>query len=61
MNDNLKERIRIFLDELGITATAFCKRVDISYSTYQNWKRDTQRLSLKTQEKISNYLAKYNF
>lgn len=58
---NLKERINLFLDELGVTATGFCKRVGISYSAYQNWKRDTQRFSKNTKEKISNYLSKYNF
>lgn len=62
MNDNtLKERINTFLEELGVTATAFCKRVGISYSAYQNWKRDTQKISMNTKEKISNYLAKYHF
>lgn len=61
MNKELKNRVSNFLDELGVTATAFCRRVGISYSAYQNWKRDIQKISQKTQEKISDYLAKYNF
>ena len=61
MNESLQKRIRIFLSELGIPATAFCKRVSISYSAYQNWKRGACRLSQATQERISNYLSKYNF
>lgn len=61
MNKELKNRVNNFLDELGVTAAAFCRRVGISYSAYQNWKRDIQKISQKTQEKISDYLAKYNF
>ena len=57
MNKELKNRVSNFLDELGVTAAAFCRRVGISYSAYQNWKRDIQKISQKTQEKISDYLA----
>lgn len=61
MNETLKQRINTFLNEFGIPATAFCKRVNISYSAYQNWKRDIQKFSEKTQNRISDYLAKYSF
>lgn len=61
MNKNLRERINDFLAEFGIPATAFCKRVNISYSAYQNWKRNTQKFSQSTEDRISEYLAKYNF
>lgn len=59
--NNLKERVNTFLTELGVPATTFCKKVDISYTSYQHWKRDMQKLSDKAEKRISDYLAKYDF
>lgn len=59
--NKLKSRVNVFLTELGIPATTFCKKVNISYTSYQHLKRDMQKLSEKAENRISDYLAKYNF
>ncbi len=59
--DNLKERAKKFIDELGVKATLFSKNVGISYMTFYKWQKGDLKLSESTEQRISDYLMKYGF
>lgn len=59
--DELKQRTKKFLGELSIPITAFSRNVGISAVAYHAWMRNDLKLSASTEERISNYLKKYDF
>ena len=61
MNDAVKKRTRVFLNELGVTVTKFCKNANLSVSTFHKWNSGTLVLSKERLKSISDYLSKYNF
>ena len=57
---SLKDRIKSFRAEFGISVTAFCKRAGISGTTYYSL-MDGRVLSDATMERVDTYLSKYGF
>ncbi len=57
----LSEKVKQFIDEMGMSKTMFCKKVNISYTTLYNWLKGTTNLSEETQERIANFIGKYGF
>ena len=58
---SLKERCKRMLDELSISVTGFCRKINISASAYYAWCRGTLELSTTTLDRINDYLTKYGF
>jgi len=56
----LRERARAFMNELGVSVQAFCRRVGIGPTTYYAWQHGRE-LSASTLERMESYLDKYNF
>lgn len=61
MNEKLKQRCNIFITELGVPVTVFCKHVGISARAYYFWKKDELGFAESTLQRIDEYLKKYNF
>lgn len=59
--DNLKERAKKFIDELGVKATTFSKNVGISYMSFYKWQKNDLKLSESTEQRIAEYLSRYGF
>lgn len=57
----LKLRVDTFLNEMGITVTAFTKNVGISKSSFYKWMSEERNISYAMQRKISDYLENYGF
>lgn len=57
----LYERCQIFMDELGIPVTSFCRRIKLSLSSFYGWRSGDVILSENTLKRIDEYLKKYNF
>lgn len=57
----LKERCNKFIEEIGVPLTVFCKNVGISRTQYYSWQRGERNLSGNMEQRISDYLEKYNF
>lgn len=60
-NGDVRERTKKFIDELGVPATVFAKKVEISATAYHRWMKDDLKLSELTEQRISDYLLKYGF
>lgn len=60
MND-LKERAKKFIDELGVKVSVFSENVGISYISYYKWQKGNLKLSESTENRISDYLSRYGF
>lgn len=58
---DLVTRCQRLIDVLGVSVTAFCRRINISPSAYYAWKNGNLRLSDDTLIRIENYLKTYNF
>lgn len=58
---DIKTRCKKFMDELGVPVTNFCKRIELSPSSYYDWMRDKAKLSDATEKRIDKYLKKYGF
>lgn len=58
---SLKERCKKMIDELSISVTGFCRKINISASAYYAWRRGAIELSTTTLNRIDNYLTKYGF
>ena len=59
--EDLKLRCNRFMDELGIAATKFCTRIQLSTSAFYAWRAGQLVLSEATAQRIDEYLKKYNF
>lgn len=60
-NGNVRERAKKFIDELGVPATVFAKKVGVSATAYHRWMKNDLKLSESTEKRISDYLLKYGF
>ncbi|MCD8116456.1 MAG: hypothetical protein LUE21_04970 [Oscillospiraceae bacterium] len=60
-NDEVKVRAKNFVDELGLSVTAFCRNANIGRTTYYGWQSGEFVLSDKTLNRIDQYLSKYHF
>lgn len=58
---DLLARCEQFIDELGVTVTSFCKRVNLSRSGFYAWQTGRISLSNATKHRIDSYLKQYNF
>lgn len=58
---SLITRCQRFLEELAVPATVFCKKVELSTSSFYRWRNGKLNLSDATLERIDTYLSKYNF
>lgn len=57
----LKERCNKFIEEIGVPISVFCKNIGISRTQYYSWQRGDRNLSGYMEQRISDYLEKYNF
>ncbi len=57
----LKQRIKNFIESTGVSFTNFAKRVNLSTGSIHRYLRDDLRLSVETEQRISEYLRQYNF
>lgn len=57
----IKDRCIKFIDELGVKATKLADNIGIGRSTLHFWLHGKIEISDKLQDKIDNYLKKYNF
>ena len=55
-----KEKLNVFFDEVGMTKTAFCKKICISTSSLRDWQTGRLRFSDATLGRIEDFLAKYD-
>ncbi len=58
---SLMNRVERFINELGVSKSAFCQRVKLDVSTLWKWQHGQLELSNATLERIDNYLKKYHF
>lgn len=58
---SLITRCQRFLEELAVPATVFCKKVELSTSSFYRWRNGELNLSDATLERIDGYLSKYGF
>lgn len=58
---SLMNRVEKFINELGVSKSAFCQRVKLNVSTLWKWMHGQLELSNETLQRIDNYLTKYNF
>lgn len=58
---SLMNRVEKFINELGVSKSAFCQRVKLNVSTLWKWMHGQLELSDATLERIDNYLKKYHF
>lgn len=57
----LIERCQTFLDELGVPATVFSRKIGISSQALYEWRRGNLNLSGSTLKRIDEYLKRYGF
>jgi transcriptional regulator with XRE-family HTH domain len=57
----LRKRAKTFIDELGLTITAFCRNVGLSRTSVWEWLKGNRELSETSLERIDSYLRRYNF
>ena len=61
MNErHLKERVKKFIEELGLPVTRFANGVSLSDDTIHKWLKHDLKLSEKNLINIDAYLKKYN-
>lgn len=58
---SLMNRVEKFINELGVSKSAFCQRVKLNVSTLWKWQHNQLELSDATLARIDSYLKKYNF
>ena len=58
---DLITRSQNMIDELGVSITAFCRKVGISTSYFYACKKGTLNFSKEVEERINDYLTKYKF
>ena len=61
INEELINRTKHFMNELGASRSAFAKNVGLSASTVYKWIYRSIDLSEKSLKKIDEYLKRYNF
>ena len=59
--DDLKDRCKRFIDELGINVTKFCEHIKLSTGGYYAWRNGQLKLSGETLGRIDDYLNQYGF
>ena len=52
----LKERVKAFLKDTGVSVTAFCRKTHISTSYYYKWLNDEVEFSSDICNRIGKYL-----
>lgn len=52
----LKERVKMFMDDTGAKLGTFCRKVDISTTYYYNWMKGKVEFSDAIIGRITNYL-----
>lgn len=57
----LAERTRRFMEATPINVSEFCRRISISRTSLYDFLRGDLRLCDATQQRISEYLDKFNF
>ena len=57
----LIKRCMRFISELGVPVTTFCKKVEISSSTFYKWVSGDLKLSDKTEQRIKEYIEKFQY
>lgn len=57
----LKERCNKFIKEIGIPITVFCKNIGVSRTQYYAWQKGERNLPRNMEQRILDYLEKYNF
>ena len=57
----LIERCTKFIADAGIPVTVFCKKTGISPSTYYRWTSGDLKLSDKTEQRIKEYIEKFQY
>ncbi len=58
---NLQERAKAFLTEFGIPVSVFCRKMNLSRTSYYDWLSGNLRLSAETLNRIDEYLSRYEF
>ncbi|MBQ2395629.1 MAG: hypothetical protein II304_01135 [Bacteroidales bacterium] len=61
MDNKLKDRLNLFLDELEVPITKICKKIMLSPQSLYDWRKDRLKLSDGTLKRIDDYLKKYGF
>ena len=61
MDNILKERIKTFLQTLGVQTTKFADNVGIGRSTLYMWRKGEIKISERLMQKIDDYLKMYGF
>ena len=56
----LKERVKEFLAALGLPKSRFAANVGISVGALKRWLADDLQLSLATQNRIDEFLRRFN-
>lgn len=55
----LKEQVKEYLEESGITKTLFCKRLDITTQHLNEWLKGNRSISDSLAGRIREYLDQY--
>lgn len=58
---SLITRCQRFLEDLAVPTTVFCKKIELSTSSFYRWRNGELNLSDATLERIDGYLSKYGF
>ena len=61
INEELINRVKHFINELGVSRAAFAKNVGLAAVTIYKWLGGHEDLSEKTLKRIDEYLKRYNF
>lgn len=59
MNVLLQNKVRRFLECSQMNKTDFCRGVPISVSSLNEWLRSEREISLKAENRISDFMASY--
>ena len=57
---NLKNRVKKFLDELGLPLTRFAQKTGLTVFSYYKWFNGELKFSDETEQRIDNFLKSFN-
>ena len=58
---DLKERVDRFLDALGLSKAAFCRKIKLDPSTLWKWRNGKLTLSEASLKRIEDFISSFGF
>lgn len=57
----LKNRVKCYLSDTGVSQTAFCHKCNFTYNFFWSWSHGARGMKKETYDRVDDYLKKWGY